>query len=128
MRANKCLVVPNAVVRVILQVKDRKLKLIANELNIFNPRNFHTNIGIIWGDYCEEWKRQRNISLTILRSLGFGRKGIENKIFEETQHLINAIEVKYETHFRNTMAIYESKIKQTPKYDLQYCAQKAYKH
>lgn len=50
--------------------------------------------GIIWGDYELEWKRQRSVSLRILKDLGFGRRGIESKICEEAQHLIKAIEVR----------------------------------
>ena len=43
--------------------------------------------GIIDSTMSEEWKRQRNASLQILRSLGYGKHNTESKIQEEAECL-----------------------------------------
>ena len=54
---------------------------------------FHPYIGIAFSDYDDQLKLQRSISMVVLRSLGYGKKSIENKIMEEAEHLISAFEV-----------------------------------
>ncbi len=51
-----------------------------------------TYIGIIHSTFSEEWKKQRNVALQILRSLGYGKHSIENKICEEAQALCNVLQ------------------------------------
>ncbi len=38
-----------------------------------------------------EWKKQRSVSLTIMRSLGWGKSSIEEKIKEESTHVISQL-------------------------------------
>ena len=51
--------------------------------------------GVVFSDYDDELKTQRNLSMVVLRSLGYGKKSVENKIIEETEHLISAIKVPF---------------------------------
>ena len=41
--------------------------------------------GIVESDYSDEWKRQRHAAITILRTLGWGKSSIENKIVRESE-------------------------------------------
>ncbi len=43
--------------------------------------------GIAGNTYSEEWKKQRNVAMRILRSLGYGKHTIENKMIEEAKML-----------------------------------------
>ncbi len=43
--------------------------------------------GIADMTYSEEWKKQRNVAMRILRSLGYGRHTIEKKTIEEAKML-----------------------------------------
>ena len=49
--------------------------------------------GIVFSDYDEQLKLQRNTSMVVLRSLGYGKKSIESKIIEEADHLVEAFMV-----------------------------------
>ena len=49
--------------------------------------------GVVFGDYEEQQKLQRNTSMVVLRSLGYGKKSIENKILEEVDHLVASFQV-----------------------------------
>ena len=49
--------------------------------------------GILFGDYDEQLKLQKNISMVVLRSLGYGKKSVENKILDEADHLVEAFKV-----------------------------------
>ena len=44
-------------------------------------------------EFDDQLKVQRNISMVVLRNLGYGKKSIEHKVCLETQHLIDAIKV-----------------------------------
>ena len=50
-------------------------------------------LGVVFSDYDDQLKLQRNISMVALRSLGYGKKSIENKIIEEAEHLVGAFGV-----------------------------------
>lgn len=56
--------------------------------------------GIVFSDYDEQLKLQRNASMVVLRSLGYGKKSIENKIIEEAEHLTSAIRVRHLFFYR----------------------------
>ena len=47
--------------------------------------------GIIDTSYSDEWKRQRNAAITILRTLGWGKSSIENKIIRETEVVLEEL-------------------------------------
>ena len=47
--------------------------------------------GIVFGDYNEQWKLQRNISMVILRNLGYGKNRLQEIITEEAEELCNTI-------------------------------------
>ena len=49
--------------------------------------------GVVFGDYDEQQKLQRHASMVVLRSLGYGKKSIENKILEEADHLVASFKV-----------------------------------
>ena len=51
--------------------------------------------GVAFGDYEEQQKLQRNTSMVVLRSLGYGKKSIENKILEEADHLVASFKVSF---------------------------------
>ncbi|XP_072217957.1 cytochrome P450 2K1-like [Leuresthes tenuis] len=52
--------------------------------------------GILWSN-GDSWREMRRFALTNLRDFGMGKKACEDKIIEESQHLINAIkEIKGE--------------------------------
>ena len=46
--------------------------------------------GIVFNYYDGKLKLQRNTSMVMLRSLGYGKKSIESNIVEEADHLIEA--------------------------------------
>ena len=48
---------------------------------------------MVFSDYDDQLKLQRNISMVALRSLGYGKKSIESKIIEEAEHLVEAFKV-----------------------------------
>ena len=50
-------------------------------------------LGVVFSDYDEQLKLQRNTSMVVLRSLGYGRKSTENKIIEEAEHLSESFRV-----------------------------------
>ena len=66
-------------------------------MNLCTYIQFHmhvcTYVGIAFSDYDEQLKLQRNISMIVLRELGYGKKSIENKIIEEAEHLTLAFKV-----------------------------------
>ncbi|KAG7461060.1 hypothetical protein MATL_G00205950 [Megalops atlanticus] len=47
--------------------------------------------GIVFG-HGDSWKTIRRFTLTVLRDLGMGKKNIEEKIIEESEHLVNRFE------------------------------------
>ena len=49
--------------------------------------------GIVFSDYHEQLKLQRNVSMVALRGLGYGKKSVENKIVEEAEYLSRAFKV-----------------------------------
>ena len=53
----------------------------------------YTIAGVAFSDFDEQLKLQRNTSMVVLRSLGYGKKSIENKIIEEAKFVISAIRV-----------------------------------
>ena len=52
-------------------------------------------VGIVFSDYHEQLKLQRNASMVVLRSLGYGKKSVENKIIEEAECLSRAFNVSH---------------------------------
>ncbi len=50
--------------------------------------------GIIFGDYSEQWKQQRHVSMTTLRELGYGRNRLQEIIAEETDVLCGILAEK----------------------------------
>ncbi len=52
-----------------------------------------SHTGIVFNDYDEQLRLQRNVSMVVLRSLGYGKKSTQNKIIEEADHLIAAFKV-----------------------------------
>ena len=55
--------------------------------------NDYFRTGIVFNEFDDQFKVQRNLSMVVLRSLGYGKKSIEHKICQETQHLIDVIKV-----------------------------------
>ena len=53
-------------------------------------------IGIVFGDYGPQWKLQRHTSMTVLRSLGYGKNIIQQKISHEAKELCQSLESKLE--------------------------------
>ena len=63
-------------------------------------RLYYIFLGIVFSDYHEQLKLQRNTSMVALRSLGYGKKSTENKITEEAEYLKRAFKV--DNFFINT--------------------------
>ncbi|KAM9355775.1 cytochrome P450 2K1-like [Pholidichthys leucotaenia] len=62
---------------------DRESPLIIDEI--------HPGNGVLWSN-GDSWKDMRRFSLTKLRDFGMGRKVCEDKIIEESQYLIEALQ------------------------------------
>jgi cytochrome P450 family 2 subfamily J len=45
------------------------------------------------------WKEQRRFTVTMLKNFGLGKKSLEQRIQEEAQHLVEAIEEEKGEHF-----------------------------
>ena len=76
---------------------------VSNTFIIFEMYFFPT--GIVFSDYDEQLKLQRNISMVALRSLGYGKKSIENKIIEEARHLMDAFKVRIHYKQHNLLSL-----------------------
>jgi len=51
-----------------------------------NP--YHPVLGMTYSSYSPEWKKQRHLSIAIMRSLGWGKNGVEEQIQDECGLLI----------------------------------------
>ncbi|MBN3310623.1 CP2K1 protein, partial [Amia calva] len=60
--------------------------------------------GIIFG-HGESWKTIRRFTLTALRDLGMGKRTIEDKIIEESEYLVKAIEAQNGRPFQTTILL-----------------------
>ena len=47
--------------------------------------------GILDASYSDEWKRQRTTAISILRTLGWGKSSIENKIIRESEAVLEEL-------------------------------------
>ena len=56
----------------------------------YNP-SYPEKPGIIDGNISDEWKRQRNNALNILKNLGWGKSGIEGRIQEQSRDMIDKL-------------------------------------
>ncbi|XP_035277768.1 cytochrome P450 2K6-like [Anguilla anguilla] len=59
---------------------------------------------IIFG-HGDSWKTIRRFTLTVLRDLGMGKRNIEEKIIEESEHLVKQFEAKKGEPFLTTIPI-----------------------
>ena len=48
-------------------------------------------LGILDASYSDEWKRQRTTAISILRTLGWGKSSIENKIIRESEAVLDEL-------------------------------------
>ena len=55
-------------------------------------------LGIVFGNYDPQWKLQRHTSMIVLRSLGYGKNVIQEKICIEANELCQSLEQKPETN------------------------------
>ncbi|KAG7461061.1 hypothetical protein MATL_G00205960 [Megalops atlanticus] len=60
--------------------------------------------GIIFG-HGDSWKTIRRFTLTVLRDLGMGKKNIEEKIIEESEHLVKQFEKQNGQPFQTTIPL-----------------------
>ena len=65
-------------------------KILLHQCKLLQHQSF---AGIVFSDYHEQLKLQRNASMVALRGLGYGKKSVENKIIEEAEYLSRAFKV-----------------------------------
>lgn len=53
--------------------------------------NLYLIAGILLGNYSDEWKKQRNVSLDLMRSLGWGKSSLEDRMHAEGQFMLEYI-------------------------------------
>ena len=75
-------------------------------INNTNHGNVPNVAGVAFGDYEEQQKLQRNTSMVVLRSLGYGKKSIENKILEEADHLVASFKVSSTSVFCTFVSVF----------------------
>ena len=73
-----------------LQIKVQYIR----QINVFIACGF-ASTGIVFSDYDEQLRLQRNISMVALRNLGYGKKSLENKIIAEAGCLVEAFKVRF---------------------------------
>ncbi|XP_071980581.1 cytochrome P450 2G1-like [Engystomops pustulosus] len=60
---------------------------------------FYKDTGMIFTFNMNKWRELRRFSVMTLREFGFGKRSLEDRIHEETQHLVEALKNTKETIF-----------------------------
>ncbi|KAG5262887.1 hypothetical protein AALO_G00280090 [Alosa alosa] len=58
----------------------------------FAGRPNHLMVCVVLADYGPKWQEHRRFALTTLRNFGMGKRSMEEKILEETQHICAEVE------------------------------------